>query len=119
MQVEKEAEALLLDLEALETALRDQLAPEVPSVDAWPHFPQAPPKLKLRDEAAPSAAQDAGKAGAGSCEVPQEEEAAVAADDSAEDVPESGSGGSPAAAGGAPDEKMTLRCGEECEEEGA
>ena len=115
MQVEKEAEALLLDLEALETALRDQLAPEVPSVDAWPHFPQAPPKLKLRDEAAPSAAQDAGKAGAGSCEVPQEEEAAVAADDSAEDVPESGSGGSPAAAGGAPDEKMTLRCGEECE----
>ena len=115
MQVEKEAEALLMDLEALETALRDQLAPEVPSVDAWPHFPQAPPKLKLRDEAAPSAAQDAGKAGAGSCEVPQEEEAAVAADDSAEDVPESGSGGSPAAAGGAPDEKMTLRCGEECE----
>ena len=118
MQVEKEAEALLLDLEALETALRNQLVPEMPPVDAWPHFPQAPPKLKLRDEAAPLAAQDAGKTGAGSCEVPQEDEAAAAAaaaDDSAEDVPESGSGGSPAAAGGASDEKMTLRCGQECE----
>ena len=71
MQVEKEAEALLLDLEALETALRDQLAPEVPSVDAWPHFPQAPPKLKLRDEAAPSAAQRATHAYGESRDAPQ------------------------------------------------